>query len=271
MPTLPGSHITQEVAASFGAHAARYDRARPSYPQELFDRLVASAPGPEILDVGCGTGISSRVLRTAGAHVLGLDTDERMTEVARQSGLDVEVSPFETWDAGDRRFDAVTSAQAWHWIDPAGGAAKAAEVLRPGGLAALIWNAAQMPHHIAREFTEVYRRVVPGSPMVTQAERVAGASMADGYRSLGRKGIDAMVGTGAFGEAEQWSAEWTWVYSRDAWLDVVPTQGGHNLLPAAQLDALSAGFGEVIDAAGGEFTMDYTTIVLIARRLGGNP
>jgi SAM-dependent methyltransferase len=277
MPTLPPSrpderqpaarsHIAREVAESFGTNAERYDRARPRYPEALIQRIVAACPGPAVLDVGCGTGISARQLRAAGARVLGLDADERMAELARHSGLDVEVSTFETWDPAGRRFDAVTAAQAWHWIDPIAGAAKAAEALRPGGLLALIWNAAQMPSDIAAAFIEVYRQVLPGSPIVEQSERVAATPAAEGYRALGGKGVDGMRVSGAFGEAEEWRYDWEWVYTRDAWLDVVPTHGGHNLLEPPQLDELLTGIGAVIDAAGGTFAMQYATLAFIATR-----
>jgi SAM-dependent methyltransferase len=268
MPTVPpsDSHLARDVAGSFGTNAERYDRARPRYPEALIERIVAACPGPDVLDVGCGTGISARQLRAAGARVLGLDPDARMAELARGTGLEVEVSTVEDWDPAGRRFDGVTAAQSWHWIDPVAGAAKAAEVLRPGGLLALIWNAAQLPADLADAFTEVYRRVLPGSPMLAQAERAAGVSAAEGYRALGGKGTGGMRSTGEFGEPQEWRYDWEWVYPRDAWLDVVPTQGGHNLLDPATLAELLTGFGTAIDAAGGAFTMGYTTLAFVAAR-----
>jgi predicted TPR repeat methyltransferase len=75
MATLPperqpdpavASHRQRQVAESFGAEAERYDRARPGYPAALVDRIVAASPGPDVLDAGCGTGISSRLFRAAG-------------------------------------------------------------------------------------------------------------------------------------------------------------------------------------------------------------
>ena len=56
-PSRPKPHRTRQIAESFGADAERYDRARPAYPDALVARIVASMPGPEVLDVGCGTGI----------------------------------------------------------------------------------------------------------------------------------------------------------------------------------------------------------------------
>jgi hypothetical protein len=59
---------------------------------------------------------------------LGIDVDARMAKSARQHGLEVET--FEDWDPAGRRLDAVAAGQTWHWVDPAAGAAKAAQVLR---------------------------------------------------------------------------------------------------------------------------------------------
>jgi len=50
-----------------------------------------------------------------------------MAEVARRRGIDVETAKFEDWDPEGRTFDAVVSAQTWHWIDPAAGAAGSAQ------------------------------------------------------------------------------------------------------------------------------------------------
>jgi len=60
----------------------------------------------------------------------GIDVDARMAKSARQHGLEVEVATFEEGDPAGRRLDAVAAGQTWHWVDPAAGAAKAAQVLR---------------------------------------------------------------------------------------------------------------------------------------------
>jgi trans-aconitate methyltransferase len=48
-------------ASSFGHDAAQYDRARPTYPDDLIDFLISRAPS-SVLDVGCGTGIAAQLL-----------------------------------------------------------------------------------------------------------------------------------------------------------------------------------------------------------------
>ncbi len=260
----------RDVAESFGSDAARYDRSRPSYPQELVERVLAASPGREVLDVGVGTGIVARLFQAAGCRVIGLDPDERMAQFARQSGLEVEVATLEHWDAGGRLFDAVVAGQTWHWVEPVAATAKAASVLRPGGRLAVFWNADRPPEDLAAAFGEVYARVAPDS-LVARRWTV---SAPDGRSSIASKGVAgftgtaaaAMRGSGALGEPEEWRFDWERTYTKDQWLDQVPSTGDHGKLAPAQLGDLLAGVGAAIDAVGGSFTMPYTTLAVSARR-----
>jgi SAM-dependent methyltransferase len=255
---VPEAHRAREVAESFGTDPARYDRARPRYPAALLEEVVAA--GPTVLDVGTGTGIVARQLQASGCAVLGVEVDPRMAEFARRD-LDVEVSPFETWDPAGRTFDAVVSGQTWHWIDPVAGAAKAAESLRPNGLLAVFWNVGQPPPELTEAFADVYRRVVPDS----LAARWATVDP-NGYSVLCEKAADGIRGSSAFGEPETRRHDWQHTYTRDEWLDQVPTTGAHTRFPPDDLAAVLAGLGAVIDAAGGSLTVQYATVAVLARR-----
>ncbi len=111
-------HTERNRAESFGSVAEQYERFRPSYPSALID-LAALEP-LDVLDVGCGTGKAGRLLAERGLHVLGVEIDEEMANVARRHELAVEVAPFERWDAGSRRFDLIVCGQTWHWVNPTG-------------------------------------------------------------------------------------------------------------------------------------------------------
>jgi SAM-dependent methyltransferase len=256
------AHVPREIAESFGSDADRYDRSRPSYPQAMVDRIVAASPGPDVLDAGCGTGIAARQFQAAGCRVLGVDADARMAGLARQHGIEAEVARVEDWDPAGRAFDAVVCGQAWHWIDMAAGAAKAAQALRPGGLLAVFWNAMEPPPSLAEAFGTVLRRVLPDRPVPS-----GGTPGGDAYATLCSKAGDAAREVGGFGEPEQWRFDWDRPYTRDEWLDQVPTFGGIGArLPPAQLQELLAGVAAAIDAVGGTFTMHYATVALIAPR-----
>jgi SAM-dependent methyltransferase len=254
-------HQAREVAESFGSDAQRYERARPGYPEAMVSRIVDASPGRDLVDVGCGTGIAARQFQAAGCQVLGVEPDERMATLARRGGLEVEVTTFEDWDPAGRTFDAVVAAQAWHWIDPNVGAVKAAQALRPGGRFAAFWNAFLPPAEIGKAFAEVYRRIPTGLPFNPWA-----ASALDGYNTMCDKAAGGLGQSGQFNQPERWQFDWDRSYTRDQWLDQVPTFGGHSQIPPVELDRLLAGIGETIDAAGGSFTMGYTTVVITATR-----
>jgi SAM-dependent methyltransferase len=252
------------MAESFGLDAERYDRTRPGYPQALVEQIVESSPGRDVLDVGIGTGISARPFQAAGCRVLGIDADGRMAEWARRSGLDVEVAKFEDWDPAGRMFDLVIAGQTWHWVDPGAGAAKAGDVLRPGGRLAVFWNVFQFPGDMSAALARVYDRVLPGSPFFRGLS--GGLSTYSVQLTKAAAGIQE---AGGFGPPEQWQFDWERPYTRDEWLDQVPTWGGHNQFPPAKLDELMAGIGTVVDAVGGRFTMGYAAIVVTAVRKRG--
>ena len=254
-------HSQRDRASSFGADPERYDRARPDYPAALVDHLLGltEREPATVLDVGCGTGIAGRQFDAAGAEVLGVEADARMAEVARRRGLDVEVAPFEEWDSAGRRFDLVIAAQAWHWLDPEVAPARAADVLRPGGVLAPFWNLGTHDEALRERLDRVYAELGPArgqpNPSIGGRSRGGGADHRTAIERCGR-----------FGAVDEVDVRWERVYDRDEWLDQLPSHSDHRLMPAAGLDRLLAAIGEVIDDAGGAITMRYRCAALIARR-----
>lgn len=273
MPTLASEpdrpsgndpHRHRQVAESFGADAERYDRARPPYPGALIERIVGRGPGPDLLDVGTGTGIAARQFQTAGCRVLGVEPDARMAGLARRLGTETEVGTFEDWDPGRRAFDVVVAGTAWHWIDPVAGAAKAAQVLRPGGLLAPFWHVFQTPPEITLAVADVCERVMPDSPFDFRwaAER----SAVDLYQAALTKAADGIREAGGFGETERWRYDWECGYTREQWLDHMPTQGAFTRLPPDTLQEVLDAAGAAVDAMGGSFTTTHSTLAVAATR-----
>ena len=273
MPTLPPEraphsgrepHQYRQVAESFGVDVERYDRTRPRYPDAMIARIVAESPGPDVLDVGCGTGTAARQFQAAGCKVCGVEPDARMAEFARRGGFDVEVATFEAWDPAGRRFDAVVAGTAWHWVDPVAGTAKAARALRPGGRLAPFWHVFQPPAEVTEAFVAAYRQVAPDSPF--DLDRIQTTSVLDVYQAGFTKAADGIRAAGGFGEPEQWRFDWQQSYTREEWLDQLPTQGTLTRLPSDKLAVVVEGVGAAIDAMGGSFTMPYTTVAVTATR-----
>jgi SAM-dependent methyltransferase len=257
------SHHARQIAESFGSEAERYERTRPTYPKAMVDAILAAREDCDVLDVGIGTGISARPFQQAGCRVLGVEPDERMAEYARRSGIAVEIAKLEEWDVAGRTFDLVTAGQTWHWVDPVIGATRAAEVLRPGGRVALFWNVMSFPPEFAEGFSAVYRQVLPQFPFFQSGTPGGIAS----YSPILEKTIDGLQRTGKFREPEQWQFDWERPYTRDEWLEQMPTFGGHSQIPPEKLAELLSAIGDVVDAAGGAFVMGYSAVVVTAIRV----
>jgi SAM-dependent methyltransferase len=268
-PSDVGPHQLRQVAESFGVDAERYDRTRPRYPDALIERIVSASPGPALVDVGCGTGTAARQFQAAGCTVLGVEPDARMAEFARCCGLEVEVSTFEAWEPAGRQFDAVVAGTAWHWVDPVAGAAKAAQVLRPGGRLAPFHHVFQTPPELAGALARAYREVAPDSPFNRSSE--SSRSAVNLYQPLFAKIADGIRETGGFSEPEQWQFDWERAYTRDEWLDQLPTLGSLTQLPSEKVTYVLAEVGAAIDAIGGSFTMSYATVVVTAVRADRRP
>lgn len=55
----------ESLGRTFDSAADLYDRARPDYPEELFDDLIELAgldQGAHVLEIGCATGKATRPL-----------------------------------------------------------------------------------------------------------------------------------------------------------------------------------------------------------------
>lgn len=76
-------------ALSFDRAAAQYAAARPGYPPALFttvEELIGRPlSGARTLDVGAGTGISTRLLHDRGAHVTAVEPGPGMAAELHRS------------------------------------------------------------------------------------------------------------------------------------------------------------------------------------------
>jgi SAM-dependent methyltransferase len=131
---------------SFDLVADYYNVYRSPYPQEVVATLIALSNlhhGSRVLEIGCGTGQLSVPLAEHGIDLLALELGPHLAALARRNlkrfpNVQVEVSSFEEWPLPSQKFDAVVSASAFHWLDPAVRFSKCAEALHPGGFLAIL-------------------------------------------------------------------------------------------------------------------------------------
>jgi SAM-dependent methyltransferase len=238
-----------------GEVADLYDRVRPSYPEQVVDDVLdfaALAPGDRALEVGCGTGKATAQFAAHGLDVLCLEPSAPMAAIAARTcpQATIELTTLEDWPVTFGAFALVYSAQAWHWVTPEVGFAKARQALGPGGALALFWNYPQRDDSdVGRGLREVYERLAPGA---------AGPDPQDWGGAIDR--------SGAFGPVTTRSYHWSTTYSARCYLDLLRTHSGHRLLVAHDRERLLAEVAAVLDRGGGAYTMPYVTHLYLTRR-----
>lgn len=147
-----------ELRNTFDTVADLYERARPGYPDELVDELVASIDGGRVLEVGSGTGKLTRSLVARNLDVTCIEPGANLAFVSRRVLPDTRVveERFEEW-VPDGRYDAVCCAAAWHWLDPEIAPRRAHEALKPGGILAVMNGHHVFPDDADPFFVEIQR------------------------------------------------------------------------------------------------------------------
>jgi SAM-dependent methyltransferase len=228
-------------AESFGSVALLYDRYRPSPAPGFLDELAALKPA-KVLDVGCGTGKVARELKRRGLDVLGVELDERMAGIAREHGVEVELSAFETWDDRGRTFDLITCGDAWHWIDPVRGWRKIGRVLRPGGTVVRFWSHNEIEEPMRSALLAVHERVLP------EVE----------HRSPTRHTTDDP-------RVEHRYYPWVRTYTADEWVALISTYSVNQTLEPGRLAELQRELHATITAHGGTVVVNGSTDVSWSR------
>jgi SAM-dependent methyltransferase len=257
----------ERLRGAFDEDAELYDRARPSYPADLVDELVALTgigPDSRVLEVGPGTGQLTVPIAERGSEIVAVELGSRMAAVAQRNlarfpSAVVVVAAFEDWPLPPSPFDLVVSATAWHWIDPAVRVTKAADALRPDGALAVATT-----HHIAGgtddfwgEVQECYERWDPATESglrLPATEQIPAPT-------------DEMDASGRFESATLRRYERDIAYSTNEYLDTLLTYSGHRALESQRRAALLDCIARLIDARyGGKIVKRHLHQLVVAHR-----
>lgn len=250
--------MTREQRTVFGEVAEQYDAIRPSYPNEMFEIVMAYGSlreGDRALEIGAGTGIATLPFMARGLDVHALEPSAGMAEVLRTKGVRVDETTFEQFDVNAGEFSLVFAAQAWHWVAAEDRCSMVADALRPGGTVALLWNIGRdHPEPFKTDNDAAYERWWPQQDL--SYAQVEAADI-----------IDEFARCGAFEPVIERRVTWHCSYSRDEWLRMLGTASNHRMLPEDVRTALHAEVGDAIDAHGGALPVTYDTVCYLSRRV----
>lgn len=124
----------------FTGFGAQYDEVRPSAPAALSELLcpIARCTRPQlVVDLGCGTGLSTRYWAERAEAVIGIEpTDAMRSQAEARGGENISYRKGFSHATGLNAgcADLVICAQSLHWMEPLATFTEAARILRPGGV-----------------------------------------------------------------------------------------------------------------------------------------
>jgi SAM-dependent methyltransferase len=131
----------------FEGVAPLYANVRPAPPQAILDILtqLAGVAKPRlVVDLGCGTGLSTRIWAGRAEQVVGVEPGADMRRQAEAQSTEPNIRYLEGFshDTGlpDGCADIVTCSQSLHWMEPEPTFAEVARILRTGGVLAAYDN-----------------------------------------------------------------------------------------------------------------------------------
>jgi len=118
--------------------AERFAKGRPFFHpfiiQHVKDFLSPENSFSRALDVGCGTGFSSIVLKEIAENIVGIDASSEMISFApKDERINYLIADAESLPLAEDAFDLITMSQILHWLDHAVFFTEARRVLKNKG------------------------------------------------------------------------------------------------------------------------------------------
>jgi SAM-dependent methyltransferase len=233
--------------SSFGPAAELYDRVRPGYPPDAVGWMLGQT-ARDVVDLGAGTGIFSRLVASLGHRVTAVEPDPEMrAQLATSDTIAVVAGSAEAIPLPDRSTGAVVAAQAFHWFDNHAARAEIARVLGDGGVFAPIWN--------VRDQTE---------PWVAELTGLLGGGAAADARVHAREG--RQFGP-LFRRAERAEFRHAVPMTSDTLLDVIRTRSRYLVAAEDERRKVERGVSELAGRLPEQFELPYVAVAFRAEVL----
>jgi SAM-dependent methyltransferase len=243
-------------------------------------------PGSPVVEVGCGTGKLTGALVERGLRVDAVDPGRELIEIARrrvgESSAHFHIARFEDVELADGSFDAVFSATAFHWVDPAVGWSKTARLLRPRGVLALLTyvGGLNLEPELEVGFLAAWREVLPeaatweprDAKAIWEGAEARRDNVSELWAWLERREIASPEAAELFEDVELAKVTIEREATAAELLAFVRTTSSYLRLEPARQDVLEHRLAAVVDDAGGTYrSTTYDTLVTARVRPTGTP
>jgi ubiquinone/menaquinone biosynthesis C-methylase UbiE len=138
--------FNQSNVKRFSGFSDCYDKNRPQAPMavvEILNMYLGKKPGL-VVDMGCGTGLSTFIWRDFADKVIGVEPNEDMINIAEKNRTEFKIKNIDFkyglsnqtgLESGSA--DIVTCSQAFHWMEPQSTIREVVRILKKGGIFAV--------------------------------------------------------------------------------------------------------------------------------------
>ena len=257
---MTDGRIHEAAARGYQSAVERYERGRPSYPDDALSFIVqelGAAQGRTVVELGAGTGKFTELIAFTGASIVAVEPVPAMREALERNCPTVTVldGTAEAIPADEASADAVVVAQAFHWFDGRRALPEIHRVLREGGRLGLIWNVRDEASDWSEKLTAIFDHLAPPD--------------APRYKTGAWRTAFEM--TDLFGPLRHWVAYHVHRVTREAFIDRVMSVSYVASASAEDREHVLADVDELLatdpDLAGkDELVMPYRTDVYICDR-----
>ncbi len=272
--------MTEGIELAFDRVADAYDRVRPGYPASLVQTACLRARvevGSRVVEVGCGSGKLTAALAERGLRVEAVDPGPELINIARrrlgESAVRFHVSRFEDVDLRAGAFEAVFSATAFHWIDPAVGWSKVARLLCPGGVLALLHHVGGVLLELDSAFLAAWREVLPEAAAwvsrdpqtLWEGAEARRENVSELWAWLVKREIARPEAAELFGDVQLTTIPIETADTTEKLLALVRTQSEFLRLDAERQKLLEARLAAIVEGAGGTYRSTMFATLVTAR------
>lgn len=258
-----------DLRLKFNEDAANYDKARPSYPAELFNDIIAYSginKSSNVLEIGIGTGQATLPFLELGCNVTAVELGSDLAEYTRfrfsaYRNLNVINADYIDADLENGCYDLIYSATAFHWLPQAQAYDKVKKLLKPNGTLALFWNH-PFPNRTNDEVNMASRRVYdkyrPTDKPLTEFSEM----------DLEKRKTELMQN--GFANVEAMLYKRTRTLTAPEYIALINTYSDHRALPDNIKIAFEKEMLSAINALGGNINI-YDSIDLYLSKNNGSP
>ncbi|MEJ2742859.1 MAG: class I SAM-dependent methyltransferase [Gammaproteobacteria bacterium] len=248
--------------------ARLYEEVRPSYPSRILSEIKSYAgvsKGSRVLEIGIGSGQATSLLLNEGFRVVGIEPGKNLAKIASKKfegspNLSIFNGYFEDFESTEK-FDLITSATAFHWVDPDVAYSKSYDLLNAGGVLAPFWTL--MPtidEPVETMLREVFSEFVP---------EISGSTFGAPNDEILNAGQKELEETKLFTDLMFLRHEWRQVYDADSYTKLLDTYANFQALDNSVKDKVYTTIQSRLNRDfGGQITDYYLTALHMGRKSG---